>query len=56
MEWFQKYMNITLNILALGISNHVLLCLDSQNQDKHKKRTNFKFLNSVTSMEGYKQR
>lgn len=53
VEWFQIYIHVTLNILAPYISDHVILYLDSHDQDKIRRRSKFKFLNNVIEVEGY---
>lgn len=56
VEWFQMHMNINFTIMAPGILDHALLYLESQTRDRSRRRPSFKFLNNVTTMEGYKTR
>ncbi|CAK8563093.1 unnamed protein product [Lathyrus sativus] len=53
-NWYHNYINLTLRILALGISDHALLYLE--NQDNQCRKTyQFKFLNNVVNMDGFQE-
>lgn len=52
VDWFQQYMDTTLNIMAYGVSDHAIPCLKG-NEHRQIKISQFKFLNSVSTMKGF---
>ncbi|XP_058734051.1 uncharacterized protein LOC131605747 [Vicia villosa] len=53
MEWIQKNMNKTVHMLELGVSDHVVVCIQGDVLERPK--TGFKFINVVTGMTGYNE-
>lgn len=47
VEWYKKYINVTLNILAPSVSDHSLLLIQNPDTVRQKRQYHFKFLNNV---------
>ncbi|CAK8539305.1 unnamed protein product [Lathyrus sativus] len=55
MEWYKKYIHVSLNVLAPSVSDHAILLLNSHELDRQKRMNHFKFLNNVNDMDGYQK-
>ncbi|CAK8562590.1 unnamed protein product [Lathyrus sativus] len=55
VEWYKKYIHVSLNILALSVSDHAILLLNSHELNRQKRMNHFKFLNNMNDMDVYQK-